>query len=169
MLPLRPPAGLWECVMSSCFEELDAHGLDARLCSAPMMTAELLSDVVDCVCTRFSLLRHTAAAARAEQMIQSGAWTDAVLALLAVELPQWQLRRLAYDVGEWHCALSCQREMPEWLDKSIEAHHADLPLAILRAFLGVQLMGEPAGRRSVPEVVRASVEFYQPMCCDNFD
>ena len=119
-----------------------------------MMTAELLSDVVDCVCTRFSLLRRTAAAARAEQMIQSGAWTDAVLALLAVELPQWQLRRLAYDVGEWHCALSCQREMPEWLDQSIEAHHADLPMAILRAFVSARRRSAPGARASVPAVPR---------------
>ena len=92
--------------MSSSSEHLDADELDARLCSAPVLTAELLSEAVDSVCTRFSLLRNTEPAARAEQMIQSGAWTDAALALLALELPQWQLRRLVYDDGEWHCALS---------------------------------------------------------------
>jgi len=102
-------------------ESLDLDELDARLCGAPELTVELLSDVVEMSCPRFALLRHTERAARAEQLIGSGAWIDAVLALLTLELPQWQLRRLVYDDGEWHCALSSQREMPEWLDQSIDA------------------------------------------------
>ncbi len=54
------------------------------------------------------------------KLIAAGAWTDTVLALIASELPQWRLRRLAYDDGEWHCVLSLQREFPEWLDDGIE-------------------------------------------------
>jgi hypothetical protein len=154
--------------MSSSSEHLDADELDARLCSAPVLTAELLSEAVDSVCTRFSLLRNTEPAARAEQMIQSGAWTDAALALLALELPQWQLRRLVYDDGEWHCALSSQREMPEWLDQSIEAHHVDLPMAILRAFVSARRASPPAIRSSVPPSPRPVHKHYEPMCCENF-
>ena len=41
---------------------------------------------------------------------QFGAWTDAALALIDLELPQWQFRRIAYDEGEWSCALSRERE-----------------------------------------------------------
>jgi len=41
------------------------------------------------------------------------------LALIDLELPPWQVRRIAYDEGEWHCALSRQRELPDWLDQSI--------------------------------------------------
>ena len=70
-----------------------------------------------------------------ERLLESGAWTDAALALIDLELPQWQLRRIAYDEGEWHCALSRQRELPEWLDLAIEARHADLALAMLSAFV----------------------------------
>jgi len=70
---------------------------------------------------------------RIERLIGSEAWTDSALALIDLELPQWQVRRIAYDEGEWHCALSRQRELPEWLDQSVEAHHADLALAILSA------------------------------------
>jgi hypothetical protein len=154
--------------MSLSSERLDLNELDVRLCNAPALTADLLSDVVGSVCTRFALLRHTERAARAEQLIESDAWTDAALALLALELPQWQLRRLVYDDGEWHCALSSQREMPEWLDQSIEARHADLPIAILRAFVSARQVSEPSTRSSVPPAPRAASELYEPVCSDNF-
>jgi hypothetical protein len=154
--------------MSLFSEGLDLNGLDARLCSAPVLTVELVSDVVATSCPRLALLRHTERTARAEQLIESGAWTDAALALLALELPQWQLRRIVYDDGEWYCALSKQREMPEWLDQSIEARHADLPLAILSAFVDVQRISAPSSRTSVPTVARDPYQLYEPMLSDNF-
>ena len=64
-----------------------------------------------------------------------GAWTDAALALIELELPQWRVRRLAYDDGEWYCSLSRGRELPDWLDQPVEGRHADLALAILSAFV----------------------------------
>jgi hypothetical protein len=145
--------------MSLFSEGLDLNGLDARLCSAPVLTVELGSDVVATSCPRLALLRHTERTARAEQLIESGAWTDAALALLALELPQWQLRRIVYDDGEWYCALSKQREMPEWLDQSI---------AILRAFVSARQVSAPSTRSSVPIAPRAVGELYQPVCSDNF-
>jgi hypothetical protein len=154
--------------MALISEYLDPNQLDDRLCHASVATSDLLSDVVRSVCPRFASLRRTERAARAEQMIELGAWTDAALALLALELPQWQVRRLAYDNGEWHCALSSQREMPEWLDQSIEAHHADLPMAILRAFVSARQESAPVVRSSVPAVPPATGERYEPVCCDNF-
>jgi hypothetical protein len=154
--------------MSLFSEGLDLNRLDARLCNAPALTAGLLSDVVEASCPRLALLRHTERAARAEQMIRSRAWTDAALALLALELPQWQVRRLVYDEGEWHCALSTQRETPEWLDQSIEAHHADLAIAILRAFVEARQARAPSVRSSAPAAPRVTRKHYEPMCCDNF-
>jgi hypothetical protein len=154
--------------MSLFSDDLDLDQLDARLCSAPVLTAELVSDVVAASCPRLALLRHTERTARAERLIGSGAWTDAALALLALELPQWQLRRIIYDDGEWYCALSKQREMPEWLDQSIEAHHADLPIAILRAFVSARQVSAPSTRSSVPTAPRAAGELYEPVCSDNF-
>jgi hypothetical protein len=154
--------------MSLFSKGLDLNELDARLCSAPVLTAELVSDVMAASCPRLALLRHTERAARAEQLICSGAWTDAALALLALELPQWQLRRLIYDDGEWYCALSKQREMPEWLDQSIEAHHTDLPIAILRAFVSARQVSAPSTRSSVPTAPRAAGDPYEPVCSDNF-
>src|SRR4051812_7399357 len=154
--------------MSLISDASDPNELDDRLDRAAAVTIDLLFDVIRSVCPRFSSLRRTAHAARAEQLIEHGAWTDAALALLALELPQWQLRRLVYDDGEWHCALSNQREMPEWLDQSIEAHHPDLPIAILRAFVNARQAGPAAIRSSVPRSPRSACEPYEPICCENF-
>ena len=154
--------------MSLITDYSDIDGLDDRLGRVPAVTIGVLSDVIRSICPRFASLRRTAQAARAEQLIQHGAWTDAALALLALELPQWELRRLVYDNGEWHCALSNHREMPEWLDQSIEAHHADLPIAILRAFVSARQQSAPGARASVPAVPRVTGELYEPVCCDNF-
>lgn len=141
---------------------LERHdGLDDRLHGAPAVTADLISEVIGKPSRRLP--------SRIERLIESGAWTDAALALLELELPQWQLRRLAYDEGEWHCALSRQRELPEWLDdRSIESHHADLALAILSAFVDARRKSAPPNRTSVPAASRVGNTFYEPVCCDNF-
>jgi hypothetical protein len=101
-------------------------------------------------------------------LIHSGAWTDAALTLLDLELPQWQLRRIAYDQGEWYCALSRERELPDWLDQSIEGRHADLALAMLSAFVEAQRIAAPSSRTSVPAVTRDATPLYVPLCSDNF-
>jgi hypothetical protein len=158
--------------MSLFFEHPILDELDQRLGNAPALSRDLVSDVVE-ACPRFAALRHTERAARAERLIESGAWTDAVLALMALELPQWQIRRIAYDEGEWHCALSRAREVPEWLDQSIEASHTDLSIAILRGFVRARQTSASSTRSSVPPAPRAvgeygQPEYYQRMCCDNF-
>jgi hypothetical protein len=146
----------------------DQCGLEDRLRDAHAVTAELLSDVISEACWRFPPVRRTEKTARIERLIKSDAWTDAALALIELELPQWQIRRIAYDDGEWHCALSRQRELPEWLDQSIEARHADLPLAILRVFVDAQRVSAPSAKTSVPTVPRDANLRYEPVCCDNF-
>ncbi len=146
----------------------DQRGLEDRLRDAHAVTAELLSDVIGEACWCFSPVRQNEKTARIERLIKSGAWTDAVLALIELELPQWQLRRVVYDDGEWHCALSRQRELPEWLDQSVEASHANLPLAILKTFVDAQGTSAPSARTSVPTVPRRANLLYEPVCCDDF-
>ena len=142
-------------------EHHDPGELDDRLHDAPAVTADLMSEVFGKPARRLP--------SRIERLIQSGAWTDAALALLELQLPQWQLRRLAYDEGEWHCALSPQRELPDWLDdRSVESHHADLALAILSAFADAQRKSASPSRTSVPAVLRAANPLYEPINCDNF-
>ena len=146
----------------------DPLELSARLGDAGAMTAELFSDVIKTACRRFPSLARPEKTARIERLIASSAWTDAVLALIELDLPQWQVRRIAYDEGEWHCALSRQRELPEWLDQSIEAHHPDLPLAMLSAFADARLASARPSQSSVPTVPYDANASYAPLCCDNF-
>ncbi len=143
-------------------------GLNDRLRDALAATPELISDVIGETCRRFPSAGRTGKTARIERLLGSEAWTDAALALIELELPQWQIRRIAYDGGEWHCALSRQPELPEWLDQAIEARHADLPLAILSAFVEAKAASAPASRPSVPLVPRNVVALYEPMLSDNF-
>jgi hypothetical protein len=139
-----------------------------RIRDAGAITPELMSRVIGEACRRFTSTGQSDRTARIARLIQAEAWTDAALALIELELPQWQVRRIAYDEGEWHCALSRERELPEWLDQSIETHHADLPLAILSAFVDVQRISTPSSRTSVPTVARDPNPLYEPMLSDNF-
>jgi hypothetical protein len=135
--------------------------LGDRLRDAAGVTPELMAEIISKTCQRFSSLGQSGRTARIERLIQFGAWTDAVLALIDLELPQWQVRRLAYDQGEWYCALSRQRELPDWLDQSIEAHHADLALAMLAAFVEARRVTAPSSRTSVPAVTRDASPVYE--------
>jgi hypothetical protein len=154
--------------MSILLEQTVPAALADRLRDAYGVTAEFLSDIISETCRRFPSMEGSAKAARVERLIQSQAWTDAALALIDLELPQWQIRRLAYDEGEWYCALSRQRELPDWLDQSIETHHTDLPLAILSAFVEARRVSAPSGRTSVPSAPRRADTLYEPICSDNF-
>ena len=130
------------------------------LSEAPSETAPLdaTSFAAICLttCKRLSAMRHTAEAQRLDRLVTAGAWTDAALALIVIELPRWQLRRLAYDEGEWHCALSNQRDLPDWLDSAVETHHPVLATAILDAFLAV------VSRGGTPHLSQAPVRAMQP-------
>jgi hypothetical protein len=139
-----------------------------RIRSARTMALELLCDVIGETCLRFPPIRRTESTARIERCMKSGAWVDAVLALIELELPHWQLRRLAYDEGEWHCALSRQRELPDWLDQAIEYSHADLSLAIFGAFVEAKRLRLQSARTSVPGAPYTAYPLYAPLCCDNF-
>jgi hypothetical protein len=149
-------------------ENHDSREFNDRLRNAEATTSELMSQVIGEACRRFPSTGQSDRTARIERLIQSEAWTDAALALIELELPQWQVRRIAYDEGEWHCALSRERELPEWLDQSIETRHADLPLAILSAFVEAQRSSAPSSRTSVPTVARDPTPLYEPMLSDNF-
>ena len=80
--------------------------LDSRLHDAPAATAGLMSEIIANSCRRFP--------SHIERLVEFGAWTDVALALLELELPRWRLRRLVWDDGEWHCALSRKAITPIW-------------------------------------------------------
>jgi hypothetical protein len=149
-------------------EHRDPGELVDRLRNAARANATLMTEIIDTACRRFPSSGQGEKTARIEQLIRSGAWTDAALALIDLELPLWQVRRIAYDEGEWYCALSRERELPDWLDQSIESRHEDLSLAILSAFVEAQRVSAPSSRPSVPVVKASASPFYEPVCCDNF-
>ena len=146
----------------------DPAQLSERICNAMAATPTLLREVISTNCRRLAAPGHHTRTLRIERLLNTGAYTEAALALIELELPQWQVRRLVYDGGEWHCALSRERELPDWLDQSIEARHHDLALAILATCIEVQQASVAKSRPSVPTVRPASTVLSAPMCCDNF-
>src|SRR6266480_3586168 len=146
----------------------DPSELVDRIRNAPGANATLMTEIINTACRRLPSMSQSEKSARIGQLIRSGAWTELALALIDLELPLWQVRRLAYDEGEWYCALSRQRELPDWLDQSIETRHADLSLAILSAFVEAQRVSAPSDRTSVPIVNRGANPLYEPVCSDNF-
>ena len=89
----------------------DLAALEEQLHCATVVTSGLLSDVIGIACVRFDAL-GSAAKVKVKWLIEAGAWTDATIALLELELPQWKLRRLINDEGNWRCSLSKQPEIP---------------------------------------------------------
>jgi hypothetical protein len=142
--------------------------LAERLRDAYVVTPSLIGEIIREACRRFPSQVQAGKTERVEQLIGMSAWTDAALALIELELPQWRVRRLAYDDGEWYCSLSRERELPDWLDQSIEGRHADLALAILSAFVEVQRNSSPSNQTSVPAAGRSASPLYEPLYCENF-
>jgi hypothetical protein len=146
--------------------ERDLERLDQALREAPALSADLFCDVTG-HCARLPSLRQSGKTTKLDRMIEAGAWTDALIALIGLELPNWSIRRIVCEDGEWHCSLSRHSNLPTFLDESAEGSHTVLALAMLRAFVAalcggrvVQQVGAP-----VPRVGSASAVLF---CCDDF-
>ena len=140
--------------------------LEDRLRGAPALTPKLLSDLTAQTCVRFAS-PHELARAGIERLIRSGAWTDAALALVELELPRWRLRRLVHDGGEWRCAFSHQRTLPTGLDEIAEASHEIMSLAILIAFIAA-LRQTAAELEPWSQAAPVAAGDGYRVCCDNF-
>ncbi len=142
-------------------------GAQAASDIAPLDTATFTA-ICLASCKRLPAMRRSADARRLDRLVEAGAWTDAALTLIAIELPAWRLRRLAFDEGEWHCALSTQRDMPDWLDDAVETHHPDMATAILDAFRIVISREGTSHLTQVP--VRRATERsdFAPIPCENY-
>jgi hypothetical protein len=140
--------------------------LEEQLRCVDAVTSELMSQVIAIACVRFGVL-GSATKVKVKWLIEAGAWTDAAIGLLGLELPQWRLRRLVNEDGKWLCSLSKQPGIPLEYDEVAEASHESLPLAILIALLQAQRSAaECAGAMAtVPRVRRVP---FEAGCCDNF-
>jgi len=139
--------------------------LDEALRQADAPGRDLFAKIVTGACARLPLVLGKAE--QIDRLIAAGAWTDAALALAALELPAWTVRRLAYDADGWVCSLSRQPNLPETLDNTAEASHTLMPLAILRAFLQARRMVETASR-AISSVPQIAIGAGTAICCDNF-
>ncbi|QPF93205.1 hypothetical protein [Bradyrhizobium commune] len=146
----------------------DLPSLSDRLRNAQAMTPPLMCEIIEKACRRFPSLGQSERTARVMHLVEAEAWTDAALALMEFELPLWQVRRIAYDEGEWHCALSRERELPDWLDAAVEGCHGDLAIALLSACVEVLAIAVEASRPSVSSVRAAHDSLYEPVACDHF-
>jgi hypothetical protein len=138
---------------------------------ATTLDSELLSTIIQNACTRLHALNRHGSTAALHRLIDAGAWTDVALALVALELPGWTVRRLVREDGKWLCSLSRQPNLPVALDDSADASHAVLPLAILGAFLEARRRATATGgvaSRSSQSVPRVQPTTGYAVCCDSF-
>jgi hypothetical protein len=140
--------------------------LAERLQQMPALTRELFSEVIAEACPRTIVLGKAGKTARLERVAEAGAWTDAALALVALELPAWSIRRLACEDGEWFSALSKHPNLPRELDDSVEARHETLPLAILCTLVAARQQ-TAAQAAPVPMVPRVRPLAGEALCCDS--
>jgi hypothetical protein len=144
---------------------LDA--LDSALRSAQEPCLDLLAKIISGACTRIPLLAKAEAFHRLIEFAKIGAWTEAALALIELELPFWRVRRLAYENGEWLCSLSYQPNLPIAFDDCAEATHENLPLAMLCAFVEAR-RGERAMHECVSTVPHIQPWPEQIISCENY-
>ena len=136
---------------------------------AQIVTTELMAKVL--VGSRGAMPGAATKAARIGRLIALEAWTEAALALVELESPQWKVRRLVCEEGVWLCSLSREWKLPAWLADDVETRHESLPLAILIALdeaRGCALPPSHPRAGSVPRCGAAPDIPAQTMCCDNF-
>jgi len=140
---------------------------EAELRGAEVVTPALMATALALAGTRRRAPGGLDQANRIRALIDAQAWTDATLALLELGLPQWKLRCIAYEDGEWHCCLGRHWPLPAWLDDVVDASHPVLPLALLTAFVRACAVAAPPSQatQTVP-AIRASP--HDAICCDNF-
>lgn len=119
-------------------------------------------------CIRLPAIKQVGKAAAFDRLVETGAWCDAALALIALELPAWSIRRLVHDHDEWFCSLTREPNLPAEVDDTVDASHQSLPLAILGAFVEARRkIGALHGAQKpiVPQIRPAPAA---TICCDNF-
>jgi hypothetical protein len=151
--------------------DLDQDGLfdrlDATLRRASRPVDRLLYNVIADVCSRIRNLGAAGGAAGLQHLIEAGAWTDAALSIVELGLPNWRIRRLVHEDGEWLCSLSHEPNLPIELDDTADASHEALPLAIPLAFVQARHLAAAAQIRQAdqPHLEPAAIG---AVCCENF-
>jgi hypothetical protein len=139
-----------------------------RLESLHLAGLALTAETIANGCVRGPILSRAGKIDRIDQLLEARAWVDAALALVELELPQWKLRRLVCENGEWFCSLSRQPDRPIELDETADGCHEMPPIAILLAFLEARRKAESARKSTSATVPPVRPASGQTVCCDNF-
>lgn len=139
-----------------------------ELCSAPMLTPQLIFRIVADACTRVPNLTRAGKAARLRSLVLAEAWTDTALWLVEAELPAWRPRRLVHDGGEWICSLSRHPEVPIEFDDTADGRHEEQPIAILLSFVEAKRLLAASAFAHPPSVPQVRPAAAYPLCCENF-
>ena len=145
-----------------------AQGVDSRRDALPAALADLVQ-MVRCGDMGHAALNQSDKLLRANQLTKVGAWVDATLAVLDLELPSWQLRRLQLEDGLWICSLSQRPQSPLMHDDMAEAQHEDLIWAVVGAMVEAHRLSVP--RRPTATKIAAQVRCKPtgiPLDCDDF-
>ena len=103
----------------------------------------LLRAVLDIAAARCATPHRGVHLKRIDALIDAQAWTDAALAIAALDRAH-AVRRIERDDGEWYCTIGSQWPVPEWLDHGTWHGHRALPLAILGAVVDALSQNEAA-------------------------
>jgi hypothetical protein len=162
-IPLRRPVMLHIPEHGDVFERLAQR---IRLAEIP--SRELFDDIIATIRTHSATAKSVRGADRFDTCHACGAWTDAALALIEIELPRWTMRRLIRDDGMWLCSLSQSPNLPIELDDMAEASHENISLAILAALLDARRISSNRTAFMPASVPTVSSPGSYRICCDNF-
>ncbi len=152
----------------SAKQNADFDRLDEELRLATAAESALVRRVIEHAGARIAMLRRSGRPIRVDRLIECGAWTEAALAWIDLELPGWTVRRLGYENGEWLCSLSRQPNIPIAFDEVVETGHEALPLAIFRAVVEACRRRTIVGAKPISTVPLLQPKFGLSLCCDNF-
>ena len=95
-------------------QQVPLEALDTAMHNAQEPTLDLLAKIISGACTRISRQAKTETFNRLIDFAKTGAWTEAAFALIALELPLWRVRRLAYENGGSGCARCRTSQIYQW-------------------------------------------------------
>jgi hypothetical protein len=146
-------------------QETSLVQLAARLHQACTSAPGTIDDVILHACNRVPA-HSPHARENLKRLAAAGAWIDAALVLLTLEAPQWKLRCLAFDDGEWFCSLSRHPQLPIEHDDTIDSRHENAVVAILLALVETRKAGQLDARRA--SALRPQPLPTNALNCDNF-
>lgn len=154
-------------LVPSRVDPLDRLAQRIHLAATP--DRDLLRAIMTSGCVRLHAMRAAARARQLESLLDAGAWTEAAIALVELELPVWSMRRLVQDDSMWLCALSRSPALPAEFDEMIETSHESMPLAILAALIEARrVSGAARTSTSRPRPAPSDRCDGYRICCDNF-